>query len=269
MILGKRMRGKRTKTGSRVYKVIRKRPFKRKIATVSAVKKMIMNNSEIKHVTGSGEGDVNQFAPRADTTLPSSRIQPMSIWPGQGDNSYQRDGKIIKNVTQAFRIKFIFYITQQKATQTAGDLIPYHTWRVILWTAKQDVVVGSNCAEFFRMNSNSTNGIDLVSINKTKITVIKDKVYNIPNIHYHPGSTPLNSVQLSKPVCAVRYLTAKRRWKQINFPTNNSNEPSKSSNYTFMSILPYGVNTNFVAPDTIETNKVGFWNLRTITYFTD
>jgi len=250
-------KGMRRRSGQKA-KVMKKK----KVATVSAVKKMLKQSSEYKLCHQVSRFTVKNYVTGATTSLSAgSSSAIMSHFPDQGDASFQRDGKQIKNVISQFKIKLRFYYNVLKTTDPVyNDQIPYHCWRVIVWCLKDKVPASIAVSDFFNYNTNTNLGtIDMASINRAKVTVLYDKVHTA--VHTWVNTVfPLESV--SSPMCKTKYITVKRRWKSLNFENNTTDVPNKVTADTVVTVLPVGIRAS-------NTETIGEVIWRTTTYYTE
>lgn len=214
--------------------------FKRKNKMTMTIKKVVNEFIETKVLCNSYQMDVKSYITEASTQLKNpvtpTNVQIMASWPIQGDGADQRDGKLIKDVILHAKIKLIFYAWQDVATPAATDQIMHTCIRMIVFTTTELITHGTAIQDFFRIQS-GFNDIDLIPVNRAKITVLKDKVYKYTNPTYNSAQVPpvRNTMFCDQ---AVRYITFKRRWKSLSFPADNANQPSRTTARTYIAILP-------------------------------
>ena len=185
----------------------------------------------------------------------------LDTWPAQGDGFDKRNGKTIQNVKMVCKIKLTFWnntIPVPPAVVDYTNNIMYHTWRVIVWTAAEDAdATAFQFNDFWRLDE-SVNPIDLIPINRSKVIVLVDKVYNMQNVNFFPTVQPNLTAE---PIMCVKYLTVKRKWNKIMFPNNASVTPTKEVNRTYLTVLPYKIHNNSLV--------LGKCQWRTNMYYTD
>jgi len=228
-----------------------------KIVEASLAKKL-----EVNHYTTYAEFEIQNYPKEAFSRVKAGYMTNITNFPSQGDTSFQRDGKMIKNVNQVFKIKLKFMMNFLDTTLSTSSQIPFHTWRVIVWTSNKAVNPAANYDDFFKGNSDAID-LDIAGLNRTNIVVIKDKVFNVSNPNYLPGTAPQAAGAMPDPLCAVRYMTVKRRWKQITFPTEGSATPAKVNANTYLTILANRVSAHSASLG------IGRASIRTVTYYTD
>lgn len=229
--------------------------------TVKKVQAMINTGSEQKCTTFQNSFVVTNFQTTSTTNLTGSKITRLAGFPDVGDFSFQRDGKVMKNCKFVFTIRVSQYNWGIRATPIASDNIPYHIWRVIVFVSKstEDPTVG--LVDFFRV-SDAAIPIDILPINRNKITVLFDKVVRSKNNTYQPAVINQPTSEVAHAIQNQKVFQVRRRWKTLSFADNVTTTPVKASAQTYIAVLPY----NVMADNALSLGRV---HIRSVIYFQD
>lgn len=226
------------------------------------VKKVMRKEAEWNHLSRT---QYFQFPNYTATTanLDAGFWGGVSIFPQPGSASTNRDGKMIKTVIQSLFMSVEFYMNKIRVTPTGSDNIPFHQVRVIVFTCDFIPTPNAVIADFFNVDTTVDGDPATYQINRSIVTVIKDRTYYVQNPMYWNPNTPSTQAIVPKPVCAIRIMKSKRRWNQLSFPTENSTVPNKRTAQTYVACIPRNIVQN-----NISNASVGI-SLVCKTYYTD
>ena len=182
------------------------------------------------------------FIKSTTKTLANYHFYELQTYPAQSLTSSGRQGKSIKNVTQQFKFELCpFDWLDQLASgtydPTAVDLIKEIQIRVIVFTSDVYLPSGTALQDFWNIQDDYVLPI-MNRVNRTKYTVIKDKVFRYANPNYFPDVNPVARSVMVNGQNKGYHFTIKRRWNSITFPTDASIVPADFKKCTYVAIIP-------------------------------
>lgn len=208
------------------------------------VRNMIRNNSEFNtHYFFSGDV-YKKYVASSSTSLRGDFFKPMQQWPTQSLTSTGRQGKIIRNVIANYAITLYMYGYVRPTVNrvpTRDDIVPWIMFRVIVFTSDTAFTNGTDIPDFWNKLDNTVD-LNMNRINRTKITVLLDKIVSNSNMNSAyivngTGSMPAQTVT-GYGIQKTKTFKVKRKWKQISFPTDTSIIPADHKKITYLAVIP-------------------------------
>ena len=241
-MLGKRMKGRRTKSGSRVFKVRRKNFVKGAVGVKKLIRRAIASNNEYNIHYNYLNYKMAPFVKTSTKTLNFANFYQLQTYPAQSLTSSGRQGKSIKNITQQFKFNvrpfnWLDQLASGTYDPTANDQIVEMRIRIIIFTSDVFLNPTTDLSDFWNMDDNNALP-EMNRVNRTKYTVIKDKVIRYTNETYYANMDPPARTVLLNGAGKSYAFSVKRRWKSITFPTDTSVTPADHKKNTYIAILP-------------------------------
>jgi len=251
--------GKRTRSGRRIFKVRYKKGQKpRKSSIKKMISTAIQKNNEYS-VFYQNNGYIyvkyNVTSP-GTTTLKASHWSQMQAWPAQALTQAGRSGNVIKNVNANWRIQLKFYNWVNKTTPTGSDVIHWMLVRIIVFTSDVPAAPNTPIVDFWKIADDATE-LENNRVNRSKFTVLYDKVHQFKNQIWKYSESPPPKAVDTVPTGGCKFIKIRRRWNQITFPKDGSNEPQDYKKITYLAVIPITEHVTTGAEDWIcETNTL-------------
>ena len=219
------------KYSSKPKRTVMKGPLNRMINR--AIKSNEQYNIHYKYT----ELAVPLYSPLTSTSLRGNFFQLLPTFPAQSLTSTGRQGRVIKNVKQVFNVQIFLQNWVVKTDPAAVDQILEMRVRVIVFTSDVFIAAATNIADFWNISDDAVP-FEQNRVNRSKFTVIKDRVYRYTNETYYANMDPPAANVMATGSGKTVAFKIKRRWKQITFPTETSVTPADNKKFTYIAVIP-------------------------------